>query len=77
VKLPIPPGTQGVAGKQISAAAADDYLSSRLTKIAAIVHLTCIDFFADLPSAKKIALEHAAPTSLWPANTAAIHRPES
>ena len=53
-----------------------------LLTVAAVRHVraqqrTIDDFFGDLPAAKKTALEDAAPTSLWPANTAGFHRPES
>ena len=76
-KLPIPPGTQGVGGHQISADLANQYLEGRLTKIAAIAHLTGTDFFPDLPAGAKAALEQAAPTQLWPADFASAHRPEA
>jgi hypothetical protein len=76
-KLPIPPGTQGVAGPQISAGAANQYLEGRLTKIAAISHLTSTDFFPDLAPGVKTALEQAAPTQLWAADFEAAHRPET
>ncbi len=76
-KLPIPPGTQGVPGPRISATAANQYLESRLTNIAALAHLTGIDFFPDLATGQRVALENAAPAQLWPADFAATHRPES
>jgi len=43
-KLPIPPGTQGVAGKQVSASKANQYLEGRLTTIDALRILTGTDF---------------------------------
>ena len=67
-KLPVPPGTRGVAGKRLSPDEANQYLEDRLTKIAAITHLTGTDFFPDLPAGTKAALEQAAPTQLWPAD---------
>jgi len=76
-KLPIPPGTQGVGGKQISAEQANQYLEGRLTKIAAIAYLTDTDFFPDLPAVSKTPLEQEAPTQLWPADFASAHRPEA
>ena len=76
-KLPIPPGTQGVAGKQVSAGKANQYLEGRLTTIDALRILTDTDFFPDLPLGTKTALEQAAPSQLWPANFAAAHRPEA
>ena len=76
-KLPIPPGTQGVAGKQVSASKANQYLEGRLTTIGALGTLTATDFFPDLPLATQTALEQAAPSQLWPADFAAAHRPEA
>ena len=75
--LPVPPGTQGVGGQQISADEANQYLEGRLTKIAAITHLTGTDFFPDLPTGPKTALEQAAPSQLWPADFASAHRSEA
>jgi hypothetical protein len=53
------------------------YLEGRLTTIGALKILTDTDFFPDLPSGVKTALEQAAPSPLWPADFAAAHRPEA
>lgn len=65
---PLPPGTQGVDGRRISAKEADRYLDRHLVSIASITRLTGKDFFTTLPLSQKDALTLDVAAALWPKN---------
>lgn len=63
--LPVPPGTQGVAGERISAEEADTYLAAHTVSIREIGNLTGLDL---LPNLDADALKRAVALELWPRN---------
>jgi endonuclease G, mitochondrial len=67
-RLPVPPQTQGVAGRRITANQADSFLRGHLSSIGAISRLTGLQFFPLLPETQPLDLEQQVPNALWPKN---------
>jgi DNA/RNA endonuclease G (NUC1) len=67
-RLPLPPGTQGIAGRRISAREADRFLRDHLHSVGSIARLTGLEYFPALPAAQRLELEQQMPTTLWAKN---------